>query len=105
MGLEEILNALQKRVDETEAQKGTASVSDVVAHWQAVVGDGDDNLEDSCADCQDVFSFGDEIHCSCGALVCDGCYEKYGHAEHDTNPSNAWLRQAIADAEAYLAEV
>lgn len=63
----------------------------------------DDDLTDSCADCQDVFSFGDAIHCSCGALVCDDCYDKHKHYEHDENEENDWIKDAIEKAIIYAA--
>ncbi len=63
----------------------------------------DDDLLDSCADCQDVFGFGDEIHCSCGSLVCDDCYGEHRHYEHDENEENNWIRDAIEKAVIYAA--
>ena len=105
-GLEELLKTLQERVNVGNAVNGEVSVGDVVAHWQMIVGDdGEGGLDLECANCDDLMATDEAVICSCGTAVCECCYDEYGHAKHDVNPNNAWLRQAIADAETYLAEV
>lgn len=51
------------------------------------------NIE--CLNCQDLMPGQEAIRCSCGAGLCDACYELYGHVRHDTNAANSWLRHWI----------